>query len=144
MLTASLIAGVLVSLLLTEIAGLSAGGVIVPGYVALLLDRPISLAGFLIAALASYGFVRMLSKHLMLFGNRRFAVTLLTGMTLSVGAQWAAPWFASAHLEWAGLGFIVPGLLGHQFDRQGVLPTLLMLAITAPLVRVIVIVAAQP
>ncbi len=143
MLTASLIAGVLVSLLLTEITGLSAGGVIVPGYVALLLDRPVSLAGFLIAALASRALVRLLGDHLMLFGNRRFAVTLLAGMTLSVGAQWASPWLASAHLEWAGLGFIVPGLLGHQFDRQGIWPTLLILAIAAPIVRVIVLLAAQ-
>jgi hypothetical protein len=46
-------------------------------------------------------------------------------------------------VEWAGLGFIVPGLLAHQFDRQGVLPTLIMLAIAAPLVRVILIVAVR-
>jgi hypothetical protein len=33
----------------------------------------------------------------------------------------------------------VPGLLAHQFDRQGILPTLLMLAIAAPVTRLIVI-----
>ena len=32
---------------------------------------------------------------------------------------------------------IVPGLVAHQFDRQGVMPTLIMLAIAAPIVRVI-------
>jgi len=144
MLTASLVIGVLVSLLLAEITGLSAGGVIVPGYVALLLDRPVALAGFLIAALASFGFVRLLSRYFMLFGNRRFAVTILTGMTMSLGAQWAMPLLASSQLEWAGLGFIVPGLLGHQFDRQGLWTTLLMLAIAAPLVRVVVLLVAQP
>ena len=40
MLTATLIIGVVVSLLLTELVGLTPGGIIVPGYVALLLDRP--------------------------------------------------------------------------------------------------------
>ena len=47
------------------------------------------------------------------------------------------------YVEWVGLGYIVPGLLAHQFDRQGVLPTLLMLAIAAPLVRLIVVLAVR-
>ena len=62
---------------------------------------------------------------------------------LSAAAQWAAPLFVSLHVEWVGLGYIVPGLLAHQFDRQGVLPTLLMLAIAAPLVRLILLLAVR-
>jgi hypothetical protein len=54
-LTAALIIGVVVSLALTELIGLSPGGIIVPGYVALLLDRPLALAAFLMVALLSYG-----------------------------------------------------------------------------------------
>jgi hypothetical protein len=99
--------------------------------------------GFLLVALASHGLVRMLATRLMLFGTRRFAVTVLAGLTLSVGAQWVLPMLPPLHVEWAGLGFIVPGLLAHQFDRQGVLQTLVMVAIAAPLVRVIVIVAVR-
>lgn len=135
MLTASLVIGVLVSLLLTELIGLSAGGVIVPGYVALLLDRPISLTGFIVAALISYGLVSWLSHYVMLYGNRRFSLILLIGMTLSITAQYIAPALAAAHLEWAGIGFIVPGLLGHQFDRQGIVPSLLMLTIASVITR---------
>jgi hypothetical protein len=51
--------------------------------------------------------------------------------------------FVPAYVEWVGLGLIVPGLLAHQFDRQGVLPTLLMLAIAAPLTRLIVILVVR-
>jgi gamma-polyglutamate biosynthesis protein CapC len=138
-LTAALIIGVVVSLALTELIGLSPGGIIVPGYVALLLDRPLALAAFLLIALASYGILRALGMYLMLYGSRRFAVALLAGMTLSVGAQWAVPLYVPSYVEWVGLGLIVPGLLANQFDRQGVLPTLLMLAIAAPLTRLIVI-----
>ncbi len=140
MLTASLIVGVVVSLLLTELVGLSPGGIVVPGYVALLLDRPAALAGFLLIALASYGIVLALGTRLMLYGTRRFAVAVLSGLTLSAGLQWASSvLFTPIYIEWAGLGFVVPGLLAHQFDRQGVLPTLAMLAIAAPLVRLIVV-----
>jgi poly-gamma-glutamate biosynthesis protein PgsC/CapC len=142
-LTAALIIGVVVSLLLTELVGLTPGGIIVPGYVALLLDRPAALLGFLLVALASFGIVLALGTRLMLYGSRRFTVAVLAGLTLSVGAQWAVPIYMPGYVEWAGLGFIVPGLLAHQFDRQGVLPTLMMLAIAAPLVRVILIVAVR-
>jgi poly-gamma-glutamate biosynthesis protein PgsC/CapC len=142
-LTAALIIGVVVSLALTELNGLSPGGIIVPGYVALLLDRPLALAAFLMVALLSYGILRALGTRLMLYGHRRFTIALITGMTLSVGAQWLVPMFVPAYVEWVGLGLIVPGLLAHQFDRQGVLPTLLMLAIAAPLTRLIVIVMVR-
>lgn len=143
MLTAALVVGVLVSLLLTERTGLSPGGIIVPGYVALLLDRPAALAGFLLIALATQGIVMALGTRLMLYGNRRFAVTILTGLTLAAGAQWAWPLFDTPYVEWAGLGFIVPGLLAHHFDRQGILPTLLVLAIAAPAVRLAVALAMR-
>ena len=135
MLTAALIIGVVVSLVLTELIGLTAGGIIVPGYVALLLDRPTALLAFLLVAAVSYGMLRALGTVLMLYGNRRFAVAVLAGLTVSVGAQWASPLFVPAYVEWVGLGLIVPGLVAHQFDRQGVLPTLAMLAIAAPRVR---------
>ena len=138
MLTAALTIGIVVSLALTEVIGLSAGGIIVPGYVALLLDRPAALAGFLLVAAASYGIIRALSMVLMLYGQRRFALAVLTGLTIGAGAQWASL-SASLSVEWVGLGLVVPGLLAHQFDRQGVLPTLAMLAIAAPLVRLILI-----
>ena len=143
MLTAALIIGIVVSLVLTEVVGLTAGGIIVPGYVALLLDRPTALLGFLVVALASYGIVRALGTLLMLYGTRRFAVAVLAGLTLSVGAQWASPLLVPAYVEWVGLGLIVPGLLANQFDRQGVLPTLAMLAIAAPLVRLILLLVVR-
>jgi poly-gamma-glutamate biosynthesis protein PgsC/CapC len=142
-LTAALTIGIIVSLVLTEVVGLTAGGIIVPGYVALLLDRPTALLGFLLVATATYGMVRALGTVLMLYGSRRFAVAVLAGLTLSVGAQWASL-SVPLYVEWIGLGLIVPGLLAHQFDRQGVLPTLAMLAIAAPLVRTILILVVRP
>ena len=151
MLTAALIVGVVVSLLLGEIVGLSAGGIIVPGYVALLFDRPPALLGFLLVAGASYAIVLGLGTRFMLFGTRRFTVAVLVGLTLSVGAQWASRAVGTTdidvlgplHVEWVGLGYIVPGLLAHQFDRQGIVPTLLMLALAAAIVRLILLVAVR-
>ena len=135
MLTVSLVIGIVVSILLTELIGISPGGIIVPGYVALVLDQPAALAGFLVISAGTYGILLLLSKVLLLYGSRRFGVTVLVGLALSAGARLTWIQFDPPYIEWAGLGYIVPGLLAYQSDRQGVLPTLLMLAIAAPLVR---------
>ncbi|MEJ1160581.1 poly-gamma-glutamate biosynthesis protein PgsC [Prosthecomicrobium sp. N25] len=143
MLTAALVIGVPVSLLVTEVIGLTAGGIIVPGYVALLLDRPAALLGFFLVSLACFGLVRLLQRHLVLFGSRAFAVTVLAGLALSLTADWLVEVAGPGPIEWAGLGYIVPGLVAHQFDRQGILPTLAALAIAAAATRIILVLAVR-
>jgi gamma-polyglutamate biosynthesis protein CapC len=134
-LTASLIIGVVVSLLMVEVTGLNPGGVIVPGYVALILDRPVELLVLLALALLTFALVRLLAELVMLYGTRRFAITLLVGLGLGTGTRALRLHAPGLPLEWAGLGYIVPGLVAYHFDRQGVLPTLLALAVAAPLTR---------
>jgi poly-gamma-glutamate biosynthesis protein PgsC/CapC len=135
MLTMTLALGIAVSLVLTELTGLTAGGIIVPGYVALLLDRPSALGMLLAIAILTYLCLRILSQVLLLYGARRFGVAVLIGLACATGAELVP--FGDVPLEWAGLGYIVPGLLAHQFDRQGILTTLLMVAIAAPIVRLL-------
>jgi poly-gamma-glutamate biosynthesis protein PgsC/CapC len=142
-LTTTLVIGVVVSILLTEITALSAGGIVVPGYVALILDQPVQLAVLLMLVTLTFGIVRAASAVLMLYGARRFGVTVLVGLALSAGAQQVRVQADPVVFEWAGLGYIVPGLIAHQWDRQGVLPTLLMIAIAAPIVRLIALLVVQ-
>lgn len=135
MLTLTLGIGVAVSLILFQLTGLSAGGVIGPGYVALVLDQPGILGTIAVVALISWGLVVFLSRFLFLYGTRRFGLTILLALVLTTGLQALRGGLGPVALEWGGLGFIVPGLIAHQMDRQGPVRTLLMLAIAAPLTR---------
>lgn len=143
MLSVILIIGVVVSLLLTELAGITAGGVIVPGYVALVLDRPPALLGFLVTGLATYGIIQLLRTRMLLFGSRRFAIAILVGLSISVIVQKVPSSAMLGPVEWAGIGLVVPGLLAYQFDRQGIFKTLAALAIAAPLTRLIAVLAVR-
>lgn len=147
MLTLTLGLGVAVSLLLLQLTGLSAGGVIAPGYVALVLDRPGTLLGLALISLACWGLVALLSRWLFLYGARRFGLTVLLALVLGTGLELLQPGPLAAgfglSLDWGGLAYIVPGLIAHQFDRQGLLPTLLMLAVAAPLVRLLATLALR-
>ena len=140
MLTASIAVGVVVSVVLTELIGLSAGGIIAPGYVALLLDRPRALATLILLALACFALVRLAALWIMLYGSRRFGAAVVVGLALSTGLAAMGSGIDALPLEWSGIGYIVPGLVAHQFDRQGIWQTLLMLAIAAPIVRLIVLI----
>lgn len=132
--------GITVSLAMLELTGLVAGGVIVPAYVSLLLVKPWSLGALLAIALASFGILRLTGNYLMLYGTRRYSVSLLVGALLNAGARSLDP-AQELPIEWVGLGYLIPGLIAYHFDRQGVLKTVLAIAVAAPIVRAIVVLA---
>ena len=129
--------GILVSLFITETTGFSPGGIVVAGYLALFARQPVWLAGTLAVALASWGVVRLLSRHLLLYGRRLFAMHLLTGLLLGQAVMlFGRGW---AHWDWGlnVIGWIVPGLLSRDFDRQGLLPTVAATALAVALIRLV-------
>lgn len=142
MLTITLIIGVLVALLLIEITGITAGAIIAPGYVALLLDQPKALVGVAAAVIGTHVVVSLLAPWLSLYGTRRLTISILVGMVFATGIFHLRGTLGSEALIWAGLGYVVPGLIAHQWYRQGFLPTFLALAIAAAITRVLALVTA--
>ena len=140
--------GLLVSFAFTELFGLAAGGMIVPGYIALQLHRPLDVALTLLVALATYGAVFAVSKFAIVYGRRRIVLMILFGFVLGHLARTAMAATSLADdshaMGEAGLfcviGFIIPGLIALWFDRQGFLQTLGTLLATASVVRLVLIV----
>ena len=129
--------GILVSLFITEATGFSPGGVVVAGYLALFALQPMWLSGTLAVALATWGLVRLLGRGLLLYGRRLFAMHLLTGMLLGQAVMLAGR--GMTHWDWgvSVIGWIVPGLLSRDFERQGLLPTVATTALTVVVIRLI-------
>jgi gamma-polyglutamate biosynthesis protein CapC len=142
MLTLTLVIGIMVSLALTELTGITAGAIIAPGYIALLLDQPQALLGVLLAVVGTHVIVSLLAPWLFLYGTRRLAVSILVGLLLATGLGYVRGEFVSEALIWAGLGYVVPGLIAHQWHRQGFLPTAIGLLIAAPLTRALALMTA--
>ena len=61
--------GMVFSLLLTEIIGLTAGGIIVPGWVALHLHNPVSVFMTFLIAIIVYLIVEMVSKFMFIWSK---------------------------------------------------------------------------
>lgn len=80
--------GLAASLLYGELFGLAAGGMVVPGYIAMFADRPTDVALTLLAALVTFGILRSLSQVAIVYGRRRTALTILVGYLVGMMFRW--------------------------------------------------------
>ena len=132
-----IIFGVLASIVFLELTQISPGGVIVPGYIALTLDDPLRLAVTVALSLLTWGAVRLLSEHIILFGRRRFAVFIIISFLLRYATGLIT---AEAHLPISAamvIGYLVPGILAHEIDRQGVVKTLSSMLLVAVALKLV-------
>lgn len=131
--------GVMVSFAFYEIIGLSPGGIVVPGYIALFLDQPIRILVTLLVALLTYFVVKILSNYIILYGRRRFLTMVLVSFLLKWLIEEIIIKMPISGIELRNIGYIIPGLIANEMRRQGILPTIYSLAIVSVLVRLILL-----
>ena len=121
--------GMVLSLLLSESMGVVAGGIIVPGYIALhLQDLPSIFLTFFISFL-TYLIIYILSKKLLIYGKRRLILSLLLAFLLGLALRT----FVQINIDY--VGFIIPGLIASWMDRQGVVRTISVILIESSIVH---------
>jgi len=74
--------GMLISLILTESVGVTAGGLIVPGYIALNLHNPYMVLFTFLISLITLLILSLLSKFVIIYGKRRLVFCLLLSFLL--------------------------------------------------------------
>lgn len=131
-----LLLGVILGLIFTELTDLSPGGIIVPAYFAMYAYDWKRMLGTVLLAFFCVCIVRFLSRYMILYGRRRYAVYILTGVLLKFAAGTLG---AGAALS---IGNLIPGILGRDMERQKALPTLVSLGIVTLLIRLVYILAA--
>jgi len=128
--------GMVLSLFLTETLGVTAGGIIVPGYIAMNLENPERLVITFGISIITFLLIKLLSRYIMVYGKRRLVLALLIGFLLGYLSR-------SGNIITAGLGTtdfmvignIIPGLIANWMDRQGVLRTISTVLITAGITK---------
>jgi gamma-polyglutamate biosynthesis protein CapC len=132
--------GLAVSLLFTEVFGLAAGGLIVPGYIALYLTRPIEVGLTLAAGFLTFAAVHALSTVIILYGRRRTVLMILLGFVVGALIRSATRNITpTIPDDYAVIGFIIPGLIATWLDRQGILATVCSLTTASVVVRFVLI-----
>jgi len=131
--------GIVASFAFYEIVGLSPGGIVVPGYIALFLDQPVRILVTLLVALLTYFAVIILSNYIILYGRRRFLAMVLIGFLLKWLIEEIIVTIPVSNLELRSIGYIIPGLIANEMRRQGIFPTIYSLAIVSIIVRLILL-----
>ncbi len=133
--------GLITSLAFSEFFGVAAGGMVVPGYVALYLDKPVVIIVTLLASYLTYFVVHALSSVMIIYGRRRTALMILFGFAMG----WLIRSIGHFEVHFGSLdlnvvGYIIPGLIAIWIDRQGLVETFSTLIIASVIVRIALII----
>ncbi|MCX6551049.1 MAG: poly-gamma-glutamate biosynthesis protein PgsC [Acidobacteria bacterium] len=134
--------GIALNLVCTELFGLASGGLVVPGYLALYINEPARVLATLSVSAATFAVVRYgLMRVVILYGRRRFGVTILTGFVLHGVYGWVLASAPAVPADLRIIGYIVPGLLANAALTQGLWATIGMTLSMAVVVRLLLVAA---
>lgn len=131
--------GMFLSLILTETIGLAAGGIVVPGYIALVLHHPEQVIATILAGLVTYLVIKWLSSYIIIYGRRLLIISILIGYLIAYLTR-ITPMINlnTFSINIQTVGFVIPGLIAYWIARQGIIPTLAAMIIVSSLVRLII------
>jgi poly-gamma-glutamate biosynthesis protein PgsC/CapC len=138
----TIILGIVVSTIIYKRSGLTLGGVIVCGYLALFVNQPAHiLATLAIAYITNQVVYKILQTRFMLNGRSLFEVEILVGLVFQV--LWIIlirlAGFYDVNLAFLyGIGFVLPGVIAHDMGRQGPKNTLGSIALGVSIVALII------
>ncbi len=164
--------GMIISLILTESVGVTAGGLIVPGYIALSLHNPYAVIFTFAISLLTLFILNVLSSFVIIYGKRRLVFCLLLSFTLGSILRDVPMYFitykpddyyifstfmynfntsiynfnqflAQFSGEMIYIGWLIPGLISSWMDRQGVVSTVSTILIISCLINLILMVMGK-
>ena len=124
------------SLGFAELTNLLPGGIIVPFYFALYLADPVKIIATVVSALGAMLIVKLLSRYTILYGRRKFAMYIIIGLLEKVIFTYV--YFGNTYMFYhlsMTIGYLVPGILGSQMEKQGIVRTLGALTIVTLAIR---------
>lgn len=133
----ALILGLITSMVFYNRYGVTTGGAIVPGYLALFVPHPTMIITTLLVAIVTYQLVqRWLRPRFMLWGRRLFETEIIVALSLQIlihGVLFFAVSYDPQLAVLYGIGFVLPGVIAHDMGRQKA-PVTIMAAVTCALV----------
>ena len=127
--------GVVLSIFFYELTGFSPAGLIVSGYLVLCLQTPARIVYTFVIVFITWGIAKIASRWIILYGRRRFAVMILLSFAINLVIESGGIFGATPGL----IGCLVPGIIAQEFERQGIIPSLLSLGIVTALLALIML-----
>jgi poly-gamma-glutamate biosynthesis protein PgsC/CapC len=133
----ALFIGLLIGFLYYEAVGLSPGGVVTPGYIALFVHEPMRILSTVLLALVVWAVIEIARARLVLYGRRLLLLSLLLGFCARIVLEEFLQPGAGLSLDLQSIGYIIPGLIAHEMVRQRPFPTLASLGTVSAMVALV-------
>ncbi len=133
--------GLVLSLIFSETLGLAAGGMVVPGYAALMIHHPLRIAGTILVSLLTFLTMKFISNYMFIYGRRRTVLVILLGFLFGwLSRELLVIKTTAFTVELQTIGLIIPGLIANWMERQGVVKTITTLIIAAVFIRLVLMI----
>ncbi len=133
--------GLVLSLVFSETLGLAAGGMVVPGYAALMIHHPLRIAGTILVSLLTFLSMKFISNYMFIYGRRRTVLVILLGFLFGwLSRELLVIKTTAFTVELQTIGLIIPGLIANWMERQGVVKTITTLIIAAVFIRLVLMI----
>ncbi|MBP6874553.1 MAG: poly-gamma-glutamate biosynthesis protein PgsC [Candidatus Eisenbacteria bacterium] len=134
--------GLLVSLLFSEKLGLTASGLVVPGYIAVYFNQPMMVILTLAVGVLTMLLIRGLGRVMLLYGRRTLVLSVISGYLIGQ-AFWALrSTLGNVDIPASPVvGYIVGGLIGYWMVRQGIIETTGTVVASSFVVRLVLVLA---
>jgi poly-gamma-glutamate biosynthesis protein PgsC/CapC len=114
--------GIMAGLVWSRRTGWGCGGLITPGLLALQASDPARAAFTLLLGAMLIAPLSLVARAFRLWGRERVGAAMLLALAARVGLMFLIP--AGMHPELHPLGWVIPGLIAADAERQGVGMTL--------------------
>ncbi len=133
--------GLAINIFFLELTGLTAGGLVAPGYLSLYLHHPARVLITLAISVATFYTVKLLSNFMIIYGSRKMAIMILVGFIFGyISKTFLSGIISTLDIRSVeAIGLIIPGLIANSMDREGIVEALCTLIIGSVLVRLILI-----
>ena len=120
-----------------EFLGLLSGGIVSAGYLAFYLEQPFRIVSTLALAVLVCLLVKLLQNFMIIYGRRRFMVTILLSIILSTVIEGSFIITSGIAQDLRMIGYIIPGLIANDMEKQGISKTLAMVVIISLIIYLI-------
>ena len=128
-----ILTGVAVSLIFSELTGLSPAGIIVPGYIAISLQTPRRVIYTIAVAVLAMFCARLTARWTILYGRRRFAVLILLSFVINA----VIVNLGILPYDPGMIGVLVPGIMAQEMEKQGIAKSMLSLAVVVGILALV-------
>ncbi len=130
--------GIIVSIIFYEITDVSPGGIIVPGSMVFYINQLNRMVYTVLIAVGTYLVMRFLSRYLIVFGKRKYTLTILIAVILNI-LFIKTIGLLTIFMNISLIGYIIPGIIANDFNRQGIVKTVLSLGIVTIVLKLMMI-----